>query len=137
MALQTITLTLPDDAYDALRRRAERDRRSVEAEALRAVEAGLAADPPLPPDLAATLEAMALLDDDALWQAASAGLPEAERALLATLNDKLQRAGLTEAERRTQADLAARQGRVVAMRAEAVALLHRRGHDVGALAARA
>src|SRR5688572_10663011 len=104
MALQTITLTLPDDAYDELRRRAERDRRSVEPEALRAVEAGLAADPPLPPDLAATLEAMALLDDEALWQAARAGLPEAERALLATLNDKHQRAGLTEAERRTQAD---------------------------------
>jgi plasmid stability protein len=137
MALQTMTLTLPDDTYDELRRRAERDQRSVEAEALRAVEAGLAADPPLPPDLAATLEAMALLDDGALWQAARAGLAEAERALLVALNDKLQRDGLTAAERRTLADLAERQGRVVAMRAEAVALLHRRGHDVGALVARA
>jgi plasmid stability protein len=132
-----MTLTLPEDTYAALRRRAEREQRSVEAEALRAVEAGLAGLPPLPPDLAAMLEAMALLDDAALWQATQASLTAAERALLATLNDKLQRAGLTEAERRTLDDLAARQGRVVAMRAEAVALLHRRGHDVSALVARA
>lgn len=92
MATQTMTLTFPEDTYDALRRRAERERRSVEAEALRAVEAGLAGLPPLPPDLAATLEAMALLDDAALWQATRASLTAAMRALLATLNDKLQRA---------------------------------------------
>ncbi|MCC6626580.1 MAG: hypothetical protein IT340_04160 [Chloroflexi bacterium] len=137
MAVQTMTLTIPDDTYDELRRRAQRDQRSVEAEALRAVEAGLAAEPPLPPDLTATLQALALLDDDALWQAAHARLPAAEQSLLTTLNDKHQRVGLTEAERRTAADLAERQGRVVAMRAEAVALLHRRGHDVSALVARA
>ncbi len=137
MAHQTVTLMLPDDTYEQLRQRAAQEQRSIEAEAVRAVEAGLARGPALPPDLAATLAAMALLDDEALWQAARLQLPEAEQALLATLNDKLQREGLTEAEQRTLADLAARQGRVVAMRAEAVALLHRRGHDVSALVARA
>ena len=137
MAHQTVTLMLPDDTYEQLRQRAEQEQRSIEVEALRAVEAGLAGAPALPPDLAATLAAMALLDDEALWQAARLQLPEAEQALLATLNDKLQREGLTEAEQRTLADLATRQGRVVAMRAEAVALLHGRGHDVSALVARA
>jgi plasmid stability protein len=137
MAHQTLTLLLPEDTYEQLRQRAEHEQRSIEAEALRAVEAGLDGAPSLPPDLAATLATMALLDDEALWHAARLQLPEAEQVLLATLNDKLQREGLTEAEQRTLADLAARQGRVAAMRADAVALLHRRGHDVSALVARA
>lgn len=137
MAVQSMTLTIPDDTYDELRRRAQRDQRSVEAEALRAVEAGLAAEPLLPPDLTATLQALALLDDDALWQAARTRLPEAGQSLLTTLNDKYQRIGLTVAEHRTATDLVERQGWVVALRAEAVVLLHRRGHDVSALVARA
>jgi plasmid stability protein len=137
MADQSITLTLPRATYDALRRRASRGHRSVEAEALRVVEAGLLDEWPLPLDLAATLEAMALLTDDALWQTTQASLSDAEKVLLETLNDKRDHNGLTEAERKTLADLAAHQGRIVAMRAEAVALLHRRGHDVSTLVARA
>lgn len=126
----TLQLTMPQATYERLRHRAARERRSIEDEALQALDAGLAGEAPLPADLIATLAAMALLDDRSLWQATRLRLPSAEAALFAALNDKDQRVGLSEAERQVAAELAARHGRIVAMRAEAVALLHQRGHDI-------
>jgi hypothetical protein len=127
-----LQLSMPPATYERLRQRAAQERRSIEESALHAMAAGLASEPPLPPDLVATLAAMALLDDKALRQATRLRLPTAEAALFAALNDKAQREGLTGPERQVAEELAARHGRIVAMRAEAVALLHQRGHDVSA-----
>lgn len=129
-------LALPEATYARLRERAARERRSIGEAALQAMAAGLTALPPLPPDLVATLAAMALLDDKALQQATRLRLPAAEAAHFAALNNKAQREGLTGAERQVADELAARHGRIVAMRAEAVALLPGRGHDVGTFVAR-
>ena len=123
----TIQLTMPPATYAQIRERAARERHSIEEEALQLVDAGLTGEPSLPPDLVATLAAMALLDDKALHQATRLRLLAAEAALFAALNDKDQRDGLTPAERQVVEELAARHGRIVAMRAEATALLHQRG----------
>jgi hypothetical protein len=131
-----LQLAMPPATYERLRQRAAMERRTLEESALQAMAAGLAAGPLLPPDLVATLAAMALLDDRALRQATRLRLPNAEAALFAALNDKEQRAGLSDAERHVADELAARHGRIVAMRAEAIVLLHQRGHDISALASR-
>jgi hypothetical protein len=131
-----LQLAMPHDTYERLRQRAAQERRTIEESALKAMADGLAGDSPLAPDLVATLAAMTLLDDKALWQAARLRLPAAEAALFAALNDKAQRDGLTEAERQVAEELAARHGRIVAMRAEAASLLHKRGHDVSSLTSR-
>jgi plasmid stability protein len=123
-----LQLTMPPATYARLRERAALERRSIEEAALQMVDAGLTGEPALPPDLVATLTSMALLDDKALQQATRLRLPAAESALFAALNDKDQRDGLTQAERQVAEELAARHGRIVAMRAEAAALLHQRGN---------
>lgn len=130
-----LQLAMPPDTYERLRQRAAQERRTIEESALQAMDAGLVGDHALPPDLVATLAAMALLDDKALRQATRLRLPAAEAALFAALNDKAQRDGLTDAEQRVAQELAARHGRIVAMRAEAAALLHQRGHDSNTLIA--
>ena len=54
---------MPPATYAQLRERAALERHSIEEEALQLVDAGLVGEPSLPPDLIATLAAMALLDD--------------------------------------------------------------------------
>lgn len=81
-------------------------------------------------DFDAELHSMTLLNDDELWQAAQTILPSDAAAHLESLHDKRQREGWTEIEAQTAADLVRQYERYMLVRAQAIALLKQRGHDV-------
>jgi hypothetical protein len=88
-------------------------------------------------EVEAALAALTRLSDAELWEIVSRpSAPEAAERL-ADLNDRRQREGLSDADERLADDLAGRLDIAMVMRAQAVALLHARGHDVSDLVARA
>ncbi len=137
MVQRTVTLTLPEAVYDQLRRRAQRSQRRVEDEAARAVTAAVAEEERLPADLEEAITALTRLDDATLLRISQSRPAVEDGILLEALADKRQREGLTEAEERLLAELIERHDRVMVMRAEAIGLLHARGHDVSDRVARA
>ena len=135
MSGQTIVLHLPDDLYRNLKARAEQTQRTIEAELLDRVASTAPAYDHLSTELESTLESMRLLDDASLWQAAQSRFPSPEAEALEAVHLKRQRVGLSDAEQQ-QAELLVRQyERAMLVRAEAVALLAERGHDVSRLVA--
>ncbi len=117
MGQPTVTLTLSQEVYDELQQRARRRQHRVEDEAALALAATLGAEQRLPADLEAAIGVLALLDDEALWRVSRSQPMVEDGVLLDALVD--------------------RHDRVMVLRAEAVARLRERGHDVSALVARA
>jgi plasmid stability protein len=130
---QMLTLHLPEILYARLQERARQANRSVEAELLEVLAVSVPAANNLPQDLTEALAGLALLDDEALWQAGRSRLPEAMAAQLEALHLKRQREGLTQAETQTSADLLRQYERAMVIRAQAALLLHERGRDVASL----
>jgi hypothetical protein len=84
----------------------------------------------LPADLAEAIFSLALLDDEALWQAARSHLPSEAAAQLEVLHLKRQQEGLTETETQILAGLVCQYERAMLVRAQAAVLLKQRGYDV-------
>jgi plasmid stability protein len=135
MTVQSVTLHLPSPLYERLKRRAEQTHRSVEAELLEVVAAAVPVADDLPADLAQAISPLSLLDDEALWRAARSHLPAAAAAQLEQLHLKHQREGLTGSEVETLGGLMRRYERAMLVRAQAAALLKKRGYDVSELLA--
>jgi hypothetical protein len=94
-------------------------------------------DDELPAEIEAALAALTRLGTEELWGIARRPAPIDLVDRLADLNDRRQRVGL-DADEEGEADaLAAQLGQAMALRAEAVALLHERGQDVRDLVAHA
>jgi plasmid stability protein len=134
MANQTLTLEVPGGLYTRLKERAEQAHRSVEAELLDVLATVVAEADDLPADLNQALTSLELLDDEELGRAARGGLARTLAAELEALHFKQQREGLTEAERQRCAELVRQYERAMLLRAQAVAVLRQRGHDVSSLA---
>lgn len=75
------------------------------------------------------IEALELLNDDALWRTARNHLSDEVRSQLEALNFKQQGERLTPAEKKTLTQLVHQYDRAVLLRAEAARLLMERGHD--------
>lgn len=132
-ANQTLTLSVPGETYEHLRRRAVRHRHSVEDEALATVERALAANGNPEDEAVPTLAALALLGTEDLRQIA-AREPAAESILLLrALREKRQTIGLSDAEEALVRDLLHSYDRAVLIRSRALLLLHQRGEDLSAL----
>src|SRR5262249_36576507 len=112
---------------------AEQTNRTLEAEVLDVLTTAVPLAAELPPDLESALSPLAVLDDEALGQAARRCLPAGVTDSLEELHLKQQREGLTESERQTLADLVRQYERNLLLRAQAAALLKQRGHDVSCL----
>jgi len=134
MTTQHVTLDLPDALYQRLRRRAEEAHRTVEDELLDVVAGAVPGEDDLPPDLAEAVSQLSVLDDDALFRAASTTMPVDAVEELDRLHDKRQREGLTESEAQAAAALTRRYEQIMLVRAEATALLVDRGRDVSVIA---
>ena len=153
MAMQTLTIALPDDLHEKLRDRARSSQRSVEEALTDLLIDALPLESTLPRDLDAAIAPLALLNDDALWHAARGGLPADVASELEGLHLQQQRAGSSARESAREA-LLLRQyertvlvraeaahgrqtesapGRTILVRAEAARLLHECGQDVSAL----
>lgn len=130
MSNPTLTLTLPSALYDELLRRAQGHHRRVEDEATLALSAALEGS-------IGQLDDLAGLDDESLWRVSESQPTTQDGVLLSALVDKRRRQGLTPGEEGFMAELIDRHDRGMALRAEAIALLHQRGIDVGDRVARA
>jgi plasmid stability protein len=133
MKMQTVTLNVPDMLYHRLQERAAQKQHSLEAEVLHVLIGAVPVADELPPDLTAALSPLRVLDDAALWQAASARLPAEVAAELEDLHLKQQRERLTDADRESLAGLVRQYERNMLVRAQAAVLLKERGHDVSPL----
>jgi hypothetical protein len=97
------------------------------------VVAGVATADETDRDVAEISASLALLDDEALWQAARSHLAEEAATHLEELHLKRQREGLTPAEDAMVAALVRHYERTVFTRAQAAALLKARGYDIAPL----
>lgn len=133
MAAQAVTVSLPGPLYERLTRRAQRTRRTVEAELIDAV-ATLPDEPDeLPADMAEAIAALHLLADEDLWRAAGQHLAADKAALIEELHLERQRGGLSASEIETLATLMKEYTWVILVRSRSAALLEQRGHDVSGL----
>jgi hypothetical protein len=87
----------------------------------------------LSPDLAEAVASLPLLDDEDLLRAAQSQVPGEAIDGLASLNRKRQAEGLSASEAEQQAALVRQHERTLLIRAEATALLKRRGREVSGL----
>ena len=70
MALQTVTVHLPEMLYRQVARRAQRMRRSVEDELVEVVSTAMPTMEALPSDIVDDLEQLTYLTDAEMWEAA-------------------------------------------------------------------
>lgn len=133
MSAQAVTVSLPTPLYERLARRAQRARRTVEAELVDAV-ATLPDEPDeLPADMVEAIAALHLLADEDLWRAAGQILAKEKADLIQKLHLKRQGEGLSASEIEALATLMKEYTRVMLVRSRAAALLKQRGHDVSRL----
>jgi hypothetical protein len=133
MDSQSVTVTLPEPLYARLARRAEKSRRTVEAELADAVSALPDEAEELPRDLADSIAALQLLDDVELWRAARQNLSVEKASAIEDLHAKRQREGLSASEIETLATLMQEYTRTLLVRSRSAALLKLRGCDVSSL----
>lgn len=133
MAIQNVTIRLPDSLYSQVKQRARRMQRSVEEEVVAVVEDALPALDELLGGVADQMGQMVFLTDQELWQAARTEMTDLEGQRMQTLVLKRQREGLSFQEEAEAEQLVRRQERVMLLRAQAAARLKARGQDVSDL----
>lgn len=136
MTVQTVTLRLPARTYRQAQQRTRVTHRSVEEELVAAVENGLSISDALtgiPHNIAEEMAQLAFLDNEHLWRAAQLVVPLDIANRVQELVTKQQAAGLTETEEQEARQLQHIANRVMLIRAEAAALLKRRGFDLTGL----
>jgi hypothetical protein len=130
IAEQTLTVRLPASVVAKLRRAAALTYRSVDDIVAATVDAALVEPPSTPADVAAEFAAMHLLSDQALFAAAQPSLSPAKLSRLRQLNYAAGERALTEAEAAEQAALLEDYQFSVLHRAQALAILAQRGHEI-------
>ena len=135
MSSQIVTLNIPDPLYQQLKQWADQAERSVEDETLDVLASVVATGAGLPADLEEVLASLSTLDDEALWNTARSRLPEELSDELEALHRQQQREGLSEEAKRRVTELRRHYERHLLIRAQALALLKQRNHDVSELIA--
>jgi hypothetical protein len=130
MSEKTVTVELPESTFRKLKRAAELTYRSVDEILVSAINATLIAPPDLPSELAEELAALHVLSDEALWAATQPSLSSAEQHRLRQLNHHAGERPLTQAEQTEQEDLLGAYHRSVLRRAQSLAILAQRGHQM-------
>ena|SRR5438105_13165704 len=133
MGRPMLTLQLPDDVYERVRRAAKGMKQPVEKALAHIVTAATPSLDKVPPAYRAELEALEDLDDDNLRCAAESRLPPATERRLTNLLAKNQRGKLTEREREALVELRAGADRLMLQRSYAYLLLKYRGHRIPSL----
>ena len=131
MALQEITLPLPESLYIRLQQAAIATNQSLTDVVLRAVRIG---SPPgwddVPAEFQAELAALDRLDDDSLWVIARAHQPEADASRYQFLLDAKAEGTITALEKEELHQLREKADLLMLRKAHAVSLLRWRGHTV-------
>jgi len=131
MALETVTLQLPENLYRRLVTHADATRRPLEEVILHALTVG---SPPIwedvPAEFQASLAEMDRLDDEALWKIVRGRKTDDEMARYNDLLDMNKQEILVETERLELARLRREAEQFMLRKAHAAALLRWRGHPV-------
>jgi len=130
-SMGTLELQLPRALQEVLKARATAHARSIEDEARLLLEAALSQSG-LPSD-DEQLKQLAVLDDNRLWQIAKQRVSLQKSERMQALIDRQQAEGLTPDELEEVKRLQHYAQRMMLLRAEAAALLKRRGHDIESL----
>lgn len=132
--MTTVTLNIPDNLYQQMRRQALVSKQSVDelaqATLSRFLPAMLEIEEDLPPDLQVELKAMEQLSDAALWSLAAGQLGESEQKELEYLGEKQKETALTAEEQQRQEALLTAYDELLLRRSHAAVLLQARGHDL-------
>lgn len=134
MALQTLTLRLPDSIYQRLVDLAQKSDRPLEEETVSLLNSALMTDAELVADISDRLNQLSLLTDEELWSAATSQSSEDDNDLMQELLEKQQRQGLTPEESEQVQMLSNHFNRIMMVRAKSAVLLAERGNDVSKLA---
>ncbi|MBE2201927.1 MAG: hypothetical protein IAE79_25190 [Anaerolinea sp.] len=130
MTLQSITLNVPEQLYQQLRRAAESRQRSVNDLLVEAITAAAPAMATNTSELRTALANMTYLNDAALWQAARATLTPKQRETLEMLHHKQQRETLSATEAQEMKALETLYRDTLLVRAQAAVLLQQRHYDI-------
>lgn len=130
MAVQAVTVNLPQTVYEQIRRAAEKAQRPIDEVLIEAVTAVAPVMDTTPTKLREALAQMAYLNDAALWQAARSTMPAKQRERLEALHHQQQRQGLMTEEQAEEQALMTLYRETLLIRAQATVLLKQRGYDV-------
>jgi hypothetical protein len=130
MSQAVLTVALPEDVYERVRRAAKGMKQPVEKVLVNIVRAATPSLDKVPRAYRAELEALEDLSDDGLWQIAASQLAPTKQRRLTNLLEKNQRGPLTERERQALAGLRADADRLMLRRSYAYLLLKYRGHRI-------
>jgi CRISPR-associated protein Cas2 len=128
MSHPVLTLELPEDVYERVRRAAKGMNQPVEKALVNIVRAATPSLEKVPPECRPELEAMEDLGDEELGRILRSRPAPARQRRLERLLDKGQRGELTDRERQALSELRAEGNRVMLHRSYAALLLKYRGH---------
>ncbi len=130
MSDYTVTLTISEQVYTRARRIAESAAQPVERVLANRLEEVFEDLSTLPPDEQAELAALNSLSDDTLRTIAAERMPGIQQERLSLLLALNKRSVLTDAEQAELDNLLQRGDRLTLRKAEAAAILMRRGHPI-------
>ena len=130
VAITKIPVDLPEPLYRRLQGVAAFAQRSIEEILASAISTALPPSPDLPDALADELAEMLWLSDEMLWTATDPTFTSVQQIRLTELNDLASERSLTPKEKSEQGQLLAAYDRSVLRRAQAFAILSRRGHQI-------
>jgi hypothetical protein len=135
MTTEAITVHVPHPLLSRFEERARQAHRTVEEELMEALATAVSlADDPLPTEVDDVLGRLDEMPDDTLWELArTSHLSSVASAHLEELHQKRQREGLTADDQAMVDALMHQYERALIVRAEAMARLSARGHDIAPL----
>jgi hypothetical protein len=136
MSQAVVTLQLPEEVFERVRRAAKGVKQPVETALVNIVKAATPSLDKVPDGYRAELEALEDLGDDELWQMANSVLAPTQQRRLADLLEKNQRGAIEAREQRALSALRAAADRLMLRRSYAYLLLKYRGHRIPSLADR-
>jgi hypothetical protein len=130
MSRSVLTLELPEDVYERVRRAAKAMNQPVERALANIVRAATPSLERVPAEYRPELERMEDLGDEELWRISRSRPAPARQRRLERLLVKNQRGELTDPERRALGELRSEGDRLMLRRSYAALLLKYRGHRV-------
>jgi hypothetical protein len=130
MSHSVLTLELPEDVYERVRRAAKGMNQPVETALVKIVRAATPSLEKVPAEYRAELEEMEDLGDDELWAIRRSRPAAARQRRLERLLEKNQNGELTDRQRHALAELRSEGDRLLLRRSYAALLLKYRGHRV-------
>lgn len=131
---QIITLNLPDNFYDPIKRMAEAMAQPIESVLLKALQSSLPPLDGLPNDIIQELTQLEILDNNALRQLLVKTVPQKQQQQLEELLHKNKLQELNQTEEKRLAELQSVVNKIMLQKARAAVLLRFRGQRLPTLA---